>query len=217
MTVLVTGFDAFGEETDNPSGAIAGDLDGAQLAGESIHGIVLPVATERVSDLLHEALQRVEPDLLIVLGVATGRSAPSVERLAANVLDFPIPDVDGRRIVDRPVVEDGPTAYLSELPIKAIVADWQAAGIPGSVSNTAGTYLCNQVFYLARHLTAATGCRAGLIHLPCTPEAVAGRQRADAPVSTMELDTMTRAVRGAVQTSVRHRGADIELGWGALH
>jgi pyroglutamyl-peptidase len=217
MTVLLTGFGAFGEDAENPSGQIAEALDGTQVAGESVRSVVLPVSTERVAELLRAEVTRVAPDLLILLGVATGRTAPSAERVAVNLRDFPIPDVDGRQVVDQPVILDGPAAYLSQLPIKAIVAGWRAIGLPGAVSNTAGTYLCNQVFYLARHLTSNTGCHTGFIHVPASPESIAARGVTDTPLPTMDLATMTRAIRSAVETSVQHRGADIELAGGALH
>ncbi|HEY3776012.1 MAG TPA: pyroglutamyl-peptidase I [Solirubrobacteraceae bacterium] len=217
MTVLVTGFGAFGEDAENPSGRIAEALDETMIAGEAVRAVVLPVSTERVAELLRTEVTRAAPNLLILLGVATGRTAPSVERVAINVRDFPIPDVDARQIVDEPVLPTGPAAYLSQLPIKAIVAGWHAGGLPGAVSNTAGTYLCNQVFYLARHLTAGTGCRTGFIHVPTSPESIAARGVTETPTPTMDLATMTRAIRSAVETSVHHRGADIELAAGALH
>lgn len=216
MTVLVTGFGPFGPDAENPSGQIATELDGCQISGEVVRSEVLPVATERMPEALFAAVARAAPDLLVLLGVATGRSAPTVERVAINVRDFPIEDVDGRQVVDRPVVPGGPDAYFSELPIKAIVAGWQDAGLPGSVSNTAGTYLCNQAFYLARHLTAATGCRTGFIHVPATPESIARRGVTGTPVATMDLATTAEAIRSALETCLQHRGGDIELAAGAL-
>ncbi|HTU29862.1 MAG TPA: pyroglutamyl-peptidase I [Solirubrobacteraceae bacterium] len=216
MNVLITGFGPFGEDEENPSGEIAGALHGTTIAGGSVRSVVLPVSSDRVAELLQAELAGGTPDVLLLLGVATGRAAPSVERVAVNVRDFPMPDNDGRQAVDEPVVAEGPAAYLSALPIKAIVAGWRAAGLPGYVSNTAGTYLCNQAFYLARHLTAGTGCRTGFIHVPASPASIAARGVTDTPIPTMDLTTTTSAIRSAVETTLCHRGADVDLAAGAL-
>ncbi|WP_280495589.1 peptidase C15, partial [Nocardia farcinica] len=171
--VLLTGFGAYGEERDNPSGWIARRLDGIRVDGARVAGRVLPVDTEGVRSALVAAIDEVGPEIVLVTGVAPGRPSPAVERVAINVRDFPVPDINGHTPIDLPVEPGGPEAYLSTLPIKAIVDGWRAAGIPSYVSNTAGTYLCNQTFYLARHLCAA---RAGMVHIPATPAraAVAG-------------------------------------------
>ncbi|QRY42607.1 peptidase C15 [Mycolicibacterium boenickei] len=210
---LVTGFGAYGVEDDNPSGLIAQQLDGQQVAGLHVVGRVLPVDTELVHDMLADAIESVQPAVVVLTGVAPGRSAPAVERIAINVRDFPIPDTAQRVPIDEPVVDGGPPAYLSTLPVKAIVDGWQRAGLAGYVSNTAGTYLCNQVFYLTRHLCRAPGARVGMVHLPVTP----ARSTASAPpLPSVPIDVLEHQVRLAVAVSAEHNGDDLRIGGGAI-
>lgn len=212
-TVLVTGFGPFGRERDNPSGAIAESLDGREVAGARIFGRVLPVATDRVASVLATTLDDVAPDIVIVTGVAPGRTAPAVERVAVNVRDFSISDVEGRSPVDEPVITDGPTAYLSTLPLKAILQAWRTAAMPGYVSNTAGTYVCNQVFYLARHLVGP-GTPCGLLHIPNAAENVS---LGSPPAPSLPLAFIERAVVLAVATTLTHRGADLPIKAGEVN
>jgi pyroglutamyl-peptidase len=213
MSVLVTGFGPFGKEMVNPSGQIAELLDGTFIGGTQVFGTVLPVATERVGDLLAKAIDRVNPDLTIVLGLAPGRNAPALERVAINIRDFPIEDLDGQKPIDRSVVESGPDAYMTGLPIKAILTAWQEAGVPGYVSNTAGTYVCNQTFYLARHLSSAP---VGLVHIPSTPQSALAGGSTSVPVPTMSLGVLEQAVRLTVLTALTYEGDDLPLSAGML-
>lgn len=202
--VLVTGFGPYAEERDNPSGEIAERLDGSTEAGMSFHGCVLPVSSAAAPALLRDAIEAQLPEIVIVTGVTPARARPALERVAVNVADFPIPDIDGVESIDAPVVEDGPAAYFSTLPIKAILAGWQAAGIDGYVSNSAGTYLCNQMFYLAQHLTAGTPTASGLVHIPM-PAGPRGPS----------LDLLERSVRLAAVVTSTHVGPDLLLGAGS--
>ncbi|TYB41072.1 peptidase C15 [Actinomadura chibensis] len=212
--VVVTGFGPYAEEADNPSGAIADRLDGRRAEGVTVRGLVLPVTTRGVESAIAAGVERFRPDALVLTGVAPGRAAPALERVAINVRDFPLPDNDGEEPVDEPVHADGPDGYLSTLPIKAILARWKAAGIPGYVSNTAGTFLCNQAFYVARHLTRNTSAPVGLVHIPATPAraVLSGRP----PVPSMDLETLERAVLLAAVVAVRHAGDDLRLPAGAI-
>jgi pyroglutamyl-peptidase len=210
--VLLTGFGAYAEEADNPSGAIAARLDGSQTDGVVIHGLVLPVKSARVGATLREAIARISPDVVLVTGVTPGRAAVSVERVAINAQDFPIPDVDGLEPVDEPVVEGGPSAYFSQLPIKAILSAWRARRIPAYVSNSAGTYVCNQTFYLARHLTEGTKAIAGLVHIPLSSSNAAGVRP---PPPSLHLDMLEAAVHTAAIVAATHRGPDLRLGAGS--
>lgn len=212
--VLVTGFGRYAEETDNPSGAIAARLDGRRIGGVTVRGQVLPVTTQGVQAAIADALERHRPDAVVLTGVAPGRAAPALERVAINVRDFPIPDNDGREPVDEPVCETGPDAYLSTLPIKAITSRWRDAGIPGYVSNTAGTFLCNQAFYIARHLTRDTAVAAGFVHLPVTPGRAVATGRPPAP--SLPLELLEQAVSLAAVVAATHRGADVRLAAGAI-
>jgi pyroglutamyl-peptidase len=212
MSVLVTGFGRYGDQTSNPSELLARALDGQRIAGETITGVVLPVATAKVSGALATAISNARPRIVVALGVAPGRTAPSLERVAINVRDFPIPDTDGAQPVDQPVVVDGPDAYLTTLPVKMILSAWRTAELPGYVSNTAGTYVCNQVFYLVSHLARQDGFRAGFIHLPALP----APDTATVPGPSMSLDLMEEAVRTAVAVTAGHDGPDLSLAAGTV-
>ncbi|MCW2873191.1 pyroglutamyl-peptidase I [Actinacidiphila oryziradicis] len=210
MNVVVTGFGAFSDQSDNPSGLLARALNGQRIGENTITGVVLPVATGQIGPALATALEGLRPRLVLGLGVAPGRMAPALERVAINVRDFPVPDTENAQVVDEPVIVDGPDAYLASLPLKAILAAWRAAGLPGYVSNTAGTYLCNQLFYLLAHQGRDGGFRAGFIHLPALPTPAA------APAPSMSLDVMEQAVRIAVDVATSHIGPDLPLESGAL-
>lgn len=211
-TVLLTGFEAFGEGDKNPTAEVVRLLNDTSTAGCRVVGEILPVTAAGAPEALRQAVFLHRPGLVISLGLANGRSILALERVAVNVLDFPIPDNEGHRPTDVPVVEDGPAAYLATLPIKAVLAAWNEAGLPGYVSNTAGTYVCNQTFYHSLHLSGKHGYRAGLIHVPYLPEQAA---RAEGGAPSMSLDLMRRAVELALEVSLQ-RSEDIALPAGAL-
>lgn len=212
-TVLVTGFDDYADEIENPSGVLARRLEQQFVDGVHLRGRVLPVARKRVGRALSDAIGETQPDVVIVTGVAPGRTAPALERVAVNVLDFPIPDVDCDAPVDEPIVRDGPAAYLSGLPVKAVMSRWQEEGIPGYVSNTAGTFVCNQTFYLARHLLRGTPVIAGLLHIPGTSRRAA---RTMPPPPSLPLDLLEQALRVAAVVAATHRGPDLRVRAGAF-
>jgi pyroglutamyl-peptidase len=217
MNVLITGFGPFGTEVFNPSGQVAMELDGQTVGGARVTGIVLPVSSRDIEAAFLDALAASEPQIVLALGLAAGRLAPSIERVAVNVRDFPIPDTDGGLPIDQPVVEGGPVGYFTDLPIKAIQQAWAAADLPGYVSNTAGTYLCNQLFYLACHHTRDRACRAGFLHIPSTPasaRAASGAHPEKTP--TMAYDDISRAVTVAIETAVLTTGQDIAVASGAV-
>ncbi|HEY0945805.1 MAG TPA: pyroglutamyl-peptidase I [Opitutaceae bacterium] len=170
-TVLLTGFEPFGGETVNPSALAVRALDGRVISGWRVVAAVLPCAFGGALAVLEKQLRAVRPGLVICVGQAGGRAEISVERVAINVDDARIPDNAGAQPIDRPVVARGPAAYWSTLPIKAIVAALRARGFPAGVSQTAGTFVCNHVFYGAMHLLRRRrGVRAGFIHVPWLPE-----------------------------------------------
>ncbi len=202
-TVLVTGFGPFGSHTHNPSGVLALELDGARIGGAVVVGRQFETSTLTVGAALAATLDEVRPDLLICLGLAPGRPAISLERIAANVRDFPIADIDGTLVQDAPIVEGGADGLFTRLPIRAILAAWQAAEVPGHISDTAGTYLCNQLFYLACVAGAQRAIPAGFIHIPDTPQSSAVSTRLGAALgATMELATIRRGVELAIATSL---------------
>lgn len=210
MTILVTGFEPFGDFTLNPSARVAELLHETTVAGQAVHGLVLPVARDKAPRILEEAVRRLQPEIVLPLGLAGSRASLAMERVAINVLDFSLPDNTGLHPVDEPVVEGGPPAYFATLPIKRTVVAWKGAGIPGYVSNTAGTYLCNQIMYEALHLGESYGFRSGFIHLPCLPESISRPT-----VPSMALDLMVTGVRIALEVAVEAE-IDVPVAAGAV-
>lgn len=203
--ILLTGFEPFGGESVNPSWEIARALDGWHCEGHVVRAALLPCAFGDALAALDAALDAHAPDIVLCLGQAGGRPEISIERVAVNVDDARIPDNRGRQPVDAPVVPDGPAAYFSTLPIKAIARDVREAGVAAAVSNTAGTFVCNHVFYALMHRVATrpglARARAGFVHVPYTPEQVAGRM----DVPSMSLDAQVAGIRQALRTAVRVR------------
>jgi len=174
MRALVTGFEPFGGDRVNPSAEALARMP-TRLGELSIATRILPCVFGRALDVLGEAVAATEPDLVLGVGLAGGRAELSLERVAINIDDARIPDNDGNRPIDRPVIGAGPPAYFSGLPIKAAVLALREAGLPAAVSNSAGTFVCNHVFYGLMHL-AATGprrFRGGFLHVPYLPDQAA--------------------------------------------
>ena len=199
MTVLLTGFPRYADAERNPSEQIVAELDATVIGGAEVAGRMLPVSAERTPGAVRAAIAETAPSLILCLGVAPGRAGLSIERTAVNLFDFHSPDNDGAQLVDIPIEPDAPVAYFATLPLRAIAAAWQAAGIPGYVSDTAGLYLCNAAMYTALHATAAAGPPAGFLHLPSLPEEVAGQP---SPQPSMPLATQIQGVRIALETSL---------------
>ncbi len=210
-TVLVTGFEAFGGEPLNPSAQIAEALDGQVIGGRRVVGAVLPCVFGASVAELKRRMKEVQPELVICVGQAGGRAAITPERVAINVDDARIADSAGGQPVDRAIVRGGPAAYFSTLPVKAMVAALRAEGVPAEVSQTAGTFVCNHVFYGLMHaLRRKRGVRGGFIHVPFLPgQAKAGH-------ASLPLETMVAAVARAVETALRTK-RDLRTSGGATH
>lgn len=218
MRVLLTGFEPFGGQRLNPSWEVARALHGTRVDGALVTGVQLPCVFARALPALQQALAQHSPDLVLALGQAEGRSEFSVERVAINVMDARIPDNAGEQPIDVPVMADGPAAWFSTLPIKALVAGLRAAGYPASVSQTAGTFVCNQVFYALQHLLAGQGVHSGFMHLPLLPEQAADWPGPSCP--SWPLQQQVAGVQQALALLVAHRRlgrSDAVLGGGALH
>jgi pyroglutamyl-peptidase len=210
-TVLLTGFEPFGGASRNPSGEMALAWHGRDVAGARVVGAVLPCVFGRARRELDQLLRRHRPSVVLCLGVAAGRAAITPERVAINVDDARIPDNAGRQPIDHPVVRGGPVAYWSTLPVKAIVADLRARGLPAEVSQTAGTFLCNHVFYALMHaIRRRTGVRAGFVHMPAMSEAAAPGE------PSLPLTVLTEATGAMLTTILRNRRDRREVG-GANH
>lgn len=172
QTVLLTGFEPFDNDLVNPSWEAARELDGVQVSeGVQIVARCLPCAFATAGEYLAQLISELKPAMVIATGLAPGRSEISIERVAININDARIPDNLGQQPIDTAVVVDGPAAYFSTLPIKAIVKALRDAGFAAAVSQTAGTFVCNQVFYLLQHRLAGAGVRSGFIHMPSSPPA----------------------------------------------
>ena len=214
--VLVTGFEPFEQDTVNPSWEVARALHGAVIEGAEVHAVQLPCVFGRAIERLDQALADVQPTLVIGLGLAGGRAEWMPERVAINVDDARIPDNAGGQPIDAPVVMDAPAAYFSTLPIKAIVHALRDAGVPASVSQTAGTFVCNHVFYALMHrlatVPALAAARGGFVHVPLLP-AQAARHPGQ---PSMALATQVEALRVALRTALVV-GADLRETGGKLH
>lgn len=212
--ILLTGFEPFGGQRLNPSWEVARALDGAVIGAARVQSLQLPCTFEASLQVLHGALQRLQPDVVLALGQAEGRADVSIERVAINVQDARIADNTGAQPVDLPVVDGAPAAYFSTLPIKRLVQALRSAGLPASVSQTAGTFVCNHVFYGLQHALAGRGARSGFVHLPLLPEQAAVWPGATPP--SLALALQVAAIRCVLQTLLDHEGADVRLGAGAL-
>ncbi|MEY5099854.1 MAG: hypothetical protein RJA36_2573 [Pseudomonadota bacterium] len=212
--LLLTGFEPFDQDPLNPSWEVACALDGWQHGGATVRAVQLPCVFGDAVVRLEQAMQQWQPTLVVCLGLAGGRSEITPERVAINVDDARIPDNAGRQPVDIAVATDGPAAYFSTLPIKAMVRAMRAADVPASVSNTAGTFVCNHVFYALMHRLAVGGAaaRGGFIHLPTLPALAAHHPG----MPSMALDTQIHGLQVALRTALEMR-ADVRETGGQLH
>jgi len=212
-TVLLTGFQPFGGEQVNPSWQAVSALHGTRIAGHRVVARELPVAFGKSLKALRAALKETQPSLVICVGQAGGRAQLSLERVAINVDDARIPDNAGQQPIDAPVVADGPAAYFSTLPIKAMREALRGAGFPVEVSQTAGTYVCNHVFYGLMHaLRRQRAVRAGFIHIPYSPAQASGH----AGAASLPVETVTAALRLALKVALK-TSLDIRTAAGAEH
>lgn len=209
--VLLTGFAPFGGESVNPSWQ-AVSLLGARR--DDVAAVELPCEFAASLPALRAAVAEHRPSLVVCVGQAGGRLEVTPERVAINLIDARIPDNAGEQPVDVPVVPEGPAAYFTTLPVKACVAAVRAAGVPASVSHTAGTYVCNQVFYGLMHLLSTLpDVRGGFVHVPFSPEQVAASGKA-AP--SLGVDRVADALEVLVDTALRTT-EDLAVSAGAEH
>ena len=186
MMILLTGFEPFGKATLNPSGEIV-----KQISGKNIVTAILPVAYAQSAERLLQLIAEHNPDVVICLGQAEGRTQITPERIAINLDDARLADNQGVMRNEVPIVLGGPVAYESTLPVKEIVKAINDAGVPAAVSLSAGAFLCNHVFYLAQDHFKGSKVRSGFVHVPLMDE-----QAGEFPgLPTMPLDQMVKAVR----------------------
>lgn len=202
-SILLTGFEPFGGECANPSALVAQALHGETIGGWPVTARVLPCAFGEVIAVLEQALATQRPALVVCLGQAGGREGVTVERIAVNRDDARIPDNAGAQPMDSPVVAGAPAAYFSRLPVKALVSELQANGIAAGESLSAGSFVCNHLFYGLLHaLRQRRSVQAGFVHLPWLPEQAA----AHASPHSLPLETQVDAVRRLLATARQWRG-----------
>ena len=213
MKILVTGFDPFGGAKINPSIEAVKILDDS-ICGAQIIKLEVPTVCHKSLNVIEAAIQQHNPDVILNVGQAGGRSDITIERVGINVDDCRIPDNEGNQIVDEPVYADGPAAYFANIPIKAMVENIKSANIPASVSNTAGTFVCNHVTYGVRHLieTKYPGKRSGFIHIPYLPEQTLEMKN----MPSMELKTIARGLTKAIEVIIQN-DVDIKVVGGETH
>ncbi|MBM9484830.1 pyroglutamyl-peptidase I [Pseudomonas sp. ICBG1301] len=205
--VLLAGFEPFDNDRVNPSWEAVRQLDGVLLS-ENVQIVArcLPCAFATAAESLLRLIHELHPVMVIATGLGSGRSDISIERIAINVNDARIPDNLGAQPIDTPVLDGGPAAYFSTLPIKSMVRAVREAGIAASVSQTAGTFVCNQVFYRLQHALAGSAVRSGFIHVPGLPES---------GEPSMALSTVVEGLRVAVSAAWQTH-VDIVLGGGQV-
>lgn len=199
MKILVTGFEPFGGETVNPSIETVKRLPD-MIAGAEIVKLEIPTVRYKSLRVIEEAIAAYDPDAVLSIGQAGGRPDITVERVGINVDDYCIPDNEGNQITDEPICPDGPAAYFVTVPVKAMVQRMRERKIPASVSNTAGTFVCNHVIYGVCHLLARKypGKRSGFIHIPYLPQQVVDKKN----MPSMSQDMMVEAIKAAIEVLV---------------
>lgn len=203
--IVVTGFEPWEHGIENPTLQVLDHLHAANDIDGELTLVRLPVESDRIADITSKTLDEVKPDLWISLGLAAGLSVIAVERIAANVMDFPVPDNVGVQHGGEPVFTDGPAAHMATLPVKLITEQLREGGIPAKISNSPSTYLCNQMMYTVLHLIAKKGMktRAGFIHVPAHPRLAALQRYPLTEMPSMSVELMAQAVKSAISISIR--------------
>lgn len=197
--ILITGFDPFGGESMNPA------YEAVKLIPDSIDGVKIiklevPTVFNKSIAVLDEAMMEIQPDVVINVGQAGNRFGITPERIAINEDDARIQDNEGNQPIDTPIVDGGPSAYFSTLPIKAMVENMKLKGIPASVSNTAGTFVCNHLMYGLMYLidTKYPEVRGGFIHVP-----FATQQVLDKPTSpSLSLEQIAQGLVASIEAVI---------------
>ncbi len=211
---MLLGFEPFNGDDVNPSQRIVEALADETIAEHRIAAFTLPTEFARVVAVTSDLIATYRPALVLAIGQAGGRDGISIERVAINVIDARVADNAGDQPVDIPVIDGAPNAYFSTLPIKAMLRALQTARISAAISNTAGTFVCNQVFYALAHFVATRhrDMRSGFVHVPFLPEQV--QRHANAP--SMELQIMIDATRICLDVALTTHD-DLHFAAGATH
>ncbi|MEM9634096.1 MAG: pyroglutamyl-peptidase I [Pseudomonadota bacterium] len=212
-SVLLTGFEAFGNTPVNPAEQVARQLDGEVIEGVKVVSRIIPNTFFVCIDTVREALSETSAGAAVMMGEYGGRATITVERIAQNFNDstrYGLKDNAGVSLQGQPTAPDGPLAYQSTLPIRAMVKAMRDGGIPADISDAAGTFCCNHLFYgILHHLAVIKSkVRAGWVHLPHLPEVAAMEENLGAP--SMSVETAANGVRLAIAEVIKHP-QDIDL------
>ncbi|MTH98147.1 pyroglutamyl-peptidase I [Roseibium sp. RKSG952] len=206
-TILLTGFEAYGNTPINPAELVARKLDGADVMGHRVISRVVPNSFFICIDAVKQAIEETGADTIVMMGEYGGRSMVTVERLAQNLNDatrYGLTDNEGKALQDVLTNPDGPAAYRTNLPIRAMVKAMRDAGIPADISDADGTFCCNHLFYgILDHIAQnRLPLRAGWIHLPFLPEVAALDANLGAP--SMSVETAAKGVMVGLQAVMTH-------------
>jgi pyroglutamyl-peptidase len=211
MRAVVQGFGPFGSFAANPSELLVRSL--ADRGGPDLITEVLPVSRERVAAAVPELMGKHRPGLWLGVGLAAGRPSLAIEAVAVNLANWTAEhaDADGVSVTRQPVAVHGPAAYLTTLPVERILGAWREAGIPGYVSQTAGSYLCNLSFYAAAQAASDLGvsCRVGFLHVPLLPDLVTEPDRQPSMSMTLQAAGLDLVLAASQHAS---DGAGLYLG-----
>ncbi len=207
-SVLLTGFEAFGDDPSglglNPSAIAVQALQGQTIAGHQVVVAVLPCVFGQSARVLKALIKQHQPSLVMCVGQAGGRAGISLERIAVNLDDAPLPDNAGVMLRNAAVVATGPAAYFSTLPVHAMLAALEGSNLPCELSSSAGHFVCNHVFYALMHSVKTKRIPAGFVHVPYLPEQAA---QAAPGVPSMALTDMTRGLHVALDAALKATGA----------
>lgn len=214
MKILLTAFDPFGGDKVNPA-LEAVKIVPDTIAGAEIVKLEVPTVFGKSIQTVAAAMERKQPDVVLCIGQAGGRFDLTPERVAINIEDGRIPDNEGYQPIDKAIFADGEAAYFSPLPIKAMVQSIRDIGLPASVSNTAGSYVCNHLMYGVLYTIAKKGyaMKGGFMHVPFIPEQVVMRP---APAPSMALTDIARGIEAAIDAIVNNE-KDLHVTGGAEH
>lgn len=212
MKVLITGFDPFGGESINPA-LEAVKLLPSTISGAEVIKIEIPTVFRKALEHIEAAIEKHNPDIVISIGQAGGRFGITPERVAINIDDARIEDNEGNQPIDLPIYEDGQSAYFSSLPIKAMVKEMSENGIPGSVSNTAGTFVCNHVMYGILYLVDKKypNIKGGFIHVPFIPNQVITKPN----TPSMSLSDISKGLELCIKAAVENNN-DVKIVGGTI-
>lgn len=215
MKILVTGFDSFGGEKMNPAYEAVKLLNDT-ISNAEIIKLEIPTVFHKAALVVHNAIKAEDPDVIVCVGQAGGRFGITPERVAINVDDARIPDNENNQPIDEKIQLDGPDAYFSSLPIKSMVKKIREAQIPSSISNSAGTFVCNHIMYQLLYTIdkAFPGKIGGFVHVPFCPEQVIDKPNQP----SMHLEDIARGLEAGIKAIVERQGyGDIKQIGGEIH